>query len=237
MTEGQPRDLPERIRERLEALLSDVHSILAQANGLIVEPLPDRLAFRFEGQTGGDILEPYVRAQSISFITRFENLPEGDEISVVEDGGRHFIGNLHHVRHVLNDYRPIVQNQSDSTYYRRVHNKWAEMLAETDRTRRTTIRAKDADGADCTPAFIRWLGQHAEAIAQILNALDFDYLYNGVLQHSDPRFTARFMSDYQSGELNWLYWKHMLALSEIRLLLYPYYRLMQILTFPSMGPL
>ena len=70
-----------------------------------------------------------------------------------------------------------------------------------------------------------------------MNRLEFAYLYNGVLQHSDPNYTKRFLADYTTGQLNYLLWKHVRVLGFIKTLLKPYHTMMRVLTFPALGGL
>jgi hypothetical protein len=71
----------------------------------------------------------------------------------------------------------------------------------------------------------------------LLESLECDYLYNGILQHSDVRYAERFFKDFISGEINYLLWKHVHALDVIREMLEPYHRLVSTITFPKLGPL
>ena len=70
-----------------------------------------------------------------------------------------------------------------------------------------------------------------------MRPLEFDYLYNGILQHSGQEFSQRFLDDYSSGEFNYILWKHVHLLEFIRHLLYPYYRILNTFVFPKLGPL
>src|SRR5439155_514923 len=83
--------------------------------------------------------------------------------------------------------------------------------------------------------FSKWISERNRAITAVLRSLECDYLYNGILQHSDVRFAERFLKDYVSGELNYFLWKHMHAFDMLREMLEPYHRLLSILTFPKLG--
>jgi hypothetical protein len=90
---------------------------------------------------------------------------------------------------------------------------------------------------DVTEVYANWLGERNQAIRHLLAAFDYDYLYNGSLQHSDQKSSERLMQDYISGEINYLLWKHVRPLGTLKGLLRPYYMLMRSLTFPNLGPL
>jgi hypothetical protein len=231
--------IPGRIVERLNSLDSEVGSIVAEADAKMTTQFPPRVAFEFSSSVlGRDMLSDYERAQSVSFVTRYEHLPEQLHAQLVsDDNGKWHIANLWELRHVLNDFRPIIQNQSDSVYYQKVHSVWFQMLRRADPSEGMTIRVRDDADQDVTDTYSSCLGERNRAVRHIIGALDFDYLYNGFLQHSDERFSKRLFQDYMSGELNSLIWKHVRPLARIRSLLQPYYVLIRVLTFPSLGPL
>jgi len=106
-----------------------------------------------------------------------------------------------------------------------------------DKSKGTVVRVLDVQQQDVTSVYVKWLGERNQAIRHLLAAFDYGYLYNGFLQHSDPKFSKRLMQDYTSGEINYLLWKHVRPLGELKRLLRPYYMLMRSLTFPNLGPL
>ena len=234
---GAPPKLPDRIADRLKALESEVQGVISKATAAFCTQLPGPIAFRYQHSAPGDILTMEERAQSVSFITRYEYLPDDYPVRLVEHSGNWYIDNLAFLRHALNDFRSIIQNQSDAVYYQRVHNVWYKALRRADPAKGLTVRALDAHGLDVTSTFAAWMGERNKAIVVALDAMEYKYLYNGILQHSDPRFSKRFLEDYVSGELNYLFWKHAYTLGFIREMLLPYYRLMNALTFPKLGPL
>src|SRR5438270_11428134 len=92
-------------------------------------------------------------------------------------------------------------------------------------------------GNDVTALYSKWLTENKRAITAVITNLEFSYLYNGILQHSDTSLSKRYLSDYASVELNYLLWKHVRVLGFIKSLLGPYYKMMNVLTFPKLGPL
>jgi hypothetical protein len=229
--------LPERIQKRLESLRTETDRIVSAASSLIATDLPSDVSLRFENSAPRDILTDYERAQSIGFIARFDQLPTDYAVRIIKREAEYYIGNLSFLRHVLNDFRPLIMNESDSIHYQKIHQVWYGMLTLDDPSKGTTVRAFDESGKDVTAVYTSWLSQHNQAISFALRPLEFDYLYNGVLQHSDQRFANRYLNDYASGELNYLFWKHANILSFIRDLLIPYSHMIRALTFPSLGPL
>lgn len=229
--------MPERITKRLDQLRTEIDQIVSGASALITAQLPGKISLRFENSAPGDILTDFERAQSISFITRFDQLPTDYTVQIAKHGDAYYISSLPFLRHVLHDFRPLIMNRADSTYYQNVHRVWYSMLTLDDPTKGTTIRAIDETEVDATSIFTSWLSQHSQAITFAMRPLEFDYLYNGVLQHSDQNYSARFLRDYTSGELNYILWKHARVLGFIRQFLLPYYQTMRWLTFPSLGAL
>jgi hypothetical protein len=231
--------LPDRIAKRITEMRAEVGAIVATANARRTTVLPDRISFEIRSSVlGRDILSDYERAQSVSFITRYEHFPLDVKARLITDTqGNWYIGNLWDLRQALNDFRPVIQNQSDSVFYQKMHNTWSKMLRQQDPSKGTSIRVHDRDRNDVTDVYAAWLGERNRALRHIVSALDYGYLYNGFLQHSDPELSKRLFDDYVSGELNWLLWKHVMPLGVIASLIEPYHQLMRILTFPSLGAL
>ena len=96
-----------------------------------------------------------------------------------------------------------------------MHNTWFKMLRQPDPSKGTVIRVRKRDGDDVTGIYATWLGERNRAVRHIITALDYGYLYNGFLQHSNPQLSKRLFDDYVSGELNWLLWKHVMPLGVI----------------------
>lgn len=234
---SSPDHLPERIRTRLASLQQEINGIVSAARALLQTTLPNPISFQFQNSAPRDVLTDYERAQAISFVTRFEHLPEECTVHIAEAGGNHYIENISDLRHALNEYRPIICNESDSVHYQKVHATWYRMLVLDDPREGTTIRVRDLEQNDVTPIFTRWLSERNSAITLAMRPLDYDYLYNGILQHSDARFSRRFVEDYTSGELNYILWKHVLVLGFIRQMLAAYTQLISFMARPIPGSL
>jgi hypothetical protein len=235
---GQADQIPKRIRDRLQELDREIDGLVANAQSRLATPIARRFQFRMTGtSTDGELMPLCKRAQSLSFVTRYENLPDEVEIHLVQQNGRWTMADIWVLRHVLNDFRPIVQNQRDEVYYVKVHNYWNRMLQRTDRAEGIVVRVIDDANQDVTRGYSDWLTGNKRAITVVLQGLEFGYLFNGILQHSDAHFSERFFSDYVSGELNYLLWKHVRVLGFIKSLLKPYYEMMTVLTSPKAGSL
>lgn len=230
-------ELPEGIKDRIERLKIEVEEIIDGALSLLKTTLPSPVQFEFVHSAPRDLLTDNERAQSVSFVTRYDHLPGECKLSAIEHNGRWDIENIDFLRHALNEFRPLIQNQGDSVYYTKIHKVWRGMLRLEDSTNGMTIRAFDRGRRDVTESCILWLDEAKAAIAFVLSRLDYRYLYNGILQHSDEEYSATFIKDYTSGELNYIMWKHALILDFIKDMLERYYLIITNLTHPRPGPL
>ena len=183
-------------------------------------------------------MSPEERAQAMSFVVRFEHLPDDVKVHIGPVGTEWHVKNLWELWHTLNDFRPIIQNQSDSTFFKNVHATIQKRLRRTDPAEGLVLQVYEGTSdVEVTPDYARFLGETTKAIAAILGALEFGYLYNGVLQHSDAAYSRRFLVDYTSGEFNYILWKHVAVLGQIRYWLTHFYRILNVLNFPSPGSL
>ncbi len=238
MTQSSYRtDLPPRIKEKLDILKREIEQIETGALDNIKTSMNEPISFLVQNQTMEDLLSNYERAQSISFVARYENLPDLKKVSIIQHQGRYFLGNMPYIRHILNEYRSIISNESDSVYFQNVHKLCFKMLSQNDPRKGTTINALTTIDVEITEKLIKCIGEHNKAIKFVLRTLELDYIYNGIVQHSDEYFSRRFVEDYTSGELNYILWKHAILLGLIKDLLKPYYIIMNLFSFPKLGPL
>jgi hypothetical protein len=230
-------ELPERIKNRMTRLKREVEQIIDGAFSILTTELPGPVQFEYVNAAPRDVLTDDERAQSFSFVTRYDHLPGECRLTAIEHDGRWDIENIDYLRHALNEFRPLIQNQNDWVHYQKIHKVWCGMLKLEDSTRGTTIRVFDTTGTDVTENFIRWLGEANKAIRYVLGRLEYGYLYNGILQHSDSEYSARFVEDYTSGELNYILWKHALILDFIKDMLGRYYPVIKHLSYLRPGSL
>src|SRR5438876_10326242 len=117
----QMTQLPEKIQAKLALLQNEVDQIISGAAAFLKTELPNPVAFQFKSSAPRDVLTPYERAQSISFITRFNHLPTDYAVKIIEQQGTYSISNMAFLRHALNEFRPLIQSESDSVYYQNIH--------------------------------------------------------------------------------------------------------------------
>jgi len=231
------KNLPETIRLKMSDTESEINMIIEEASGAQKLNLTGKISFRYRQSAPMDILTPFERSQSVCFISRYEFLPVFKGIEVVENNGKFHLSNIAFIRHILNEYRSIINNQGDSVYYANIHNFCYLKLKNRDPQKGLSITVNhDIDG-DITDTFMQILGEKRESIKIILKKSEFDYIYNGILQHSDHKYTERYWEEYHTGELNYVFIKHAALLGCIKDCLFWHHRILNQLTFPTLGPL
>lgn len=228
--------IPVRIVARLNQIKDEASFLLEEATKIQITKLK-QIQFRYHQRAEKPILSDYERAQSVCFIAKYDSLPEFDGVFITEDDGGYRFENLNFMRHILNEYRPIIQNQNDSIYFNHIHKFVREKLINDDPSLDLVLDVMDGDGNDVTGEFIKILDERIKSIRLILNKLEFKYIYNGILQHSDHEHTDRFWEEYYSGEINYIFLKHVTLLNPIKEMLYWHYRIINLHTFPKLGSL
>jgi len=234
--------VPEPIRVRVKKMREEVDKINDAAMANFKAEIPRRVSFKVssnsDGFVDGDLMSAEERAQAVSFVVRYEHLRDDIKVHIGFVNGEWHIKNIWELRHMLNDVRPIIQSQNDSTYYANVNATIQKRLRRNDPAKGLIVQAYEGDSEnEITTAFAAYLAENTKAIATIINNLEYGYLYNGILQHSDAEYSKRLVQDYTSGELNYILWKHVIVLGQIQYWLKPFYQVMSILNFPKLGSL
>jgi len=222
---------------KLQRAFANANSILEQAEKLRTTQLDGKISFKFQAAVPRDILTEYERAQSAAFFSRYEHLPELDELRFINRNGYLYLESIHEVRHAFNEYRPIFMNQSDSSYYVGVHKTVRQKLLNLDQSKDLQIIVNHETDGNISTKFAAILKEREKSIRKVIELSDFDYIYNGFLQHSDSRFTARFRNEYTSGELNYVFIKNLSLLPYLKDALRWHHVILGTLTFPKLGPL
>lgn len=230
--------LPVDVQVRVREVEAAAQVLIDEAEMSLTVALPDPVTFKVDARAKNpNFLPPPIRAQLISFALRFEHLPTNYSVNVGEKNGQVFITNIAYLRHVLNEFRPLIQNRGDSIHFQKMHSTWRGILIDGVSAPQSLLKVFDEQEREVTALFVEYIGQANRAISRLLPRLEFDYLYNGILQHTDPVFSERFLQDYTSGALNYIIWKHIMLVDYISNLLLPYDVLARGLLRPTPGPL
>ena len=200
---------------------AEAEQIRVEAYTLLAPSIEGKISFTIRNSAVfQDILTDQERGQLTCFTAKLENMAEFHP-SIRIEGKSCRLENFAHAVYVLSELRPIIQNQSDAVYFRKIANTICRKLALKDPSSGTTITAQHENGKDVTEAFINIINSCVKALELIIMRSDFDYLYNGFLQHSDERFSKRFSEDWHSGNFNYVLMKNALLCSLVRDLLVP----------------
>lgn len=227
----------EQIEDKITELNNEVKSLVEEADSHKAEKIEGKFHFKYEISAPRDVLTEYERALSLCFVTKYDSLPEPEVIDIREHKGKFYPNNIDFFRYLLNEYRPIIQNQNDSTHFSKVHFLCRQKLKNDDSGKDLSITAIRETGEDITESFVTLLNQKNRAINRILARCEFDYIYNGILQHSDHEYTKRYVEEYNSGELHYIFIKHANICSHIKQELEWHHYLLRVLSGVIMGPM
>lgn len=227
-----------KILARIKTVDAEVRKVLDAVNAELNTKYPDVFQFSFAGVSrNGKLITDDERAQAISFVSRFEHLPILDELTIRYLRPDYYAFTEYHtLRLLLNEYRSILYNRGDSVYYNRIHSYCYTKMKNRDKKKELVVTVLSKE-KDVTEHFMAILGERNAGVKRIIEMSDFDYLYNGVLQHSDNRFTSRFLEEYTSGELNWVMLKNSYLCEHAKELLGWHYKIVNALTYPKLGTL
>jgi len=139
--ESDRSSLPEHIQVKLASLDEETERIMQASWGELTTTLPPKLKFRIENSAPvRELLTPYEQAQAVSFITRYEQLPTDYTVGLAQVGNVYHLADFPFLRYVLNEFRPLIMNKSDSVYYRKVNALCQKMLRRGDAEEGTIIR-------------------------------------------------------------------------------------------------
>jgi len=230
-------DLPEKIRSCLQNTAKEADNICNQASAVQKTKIDGKISFIYTQSAPMDILSDFEKAQSVCFISRYEHLPIFEGPSIFIHRGKFFLENIGSLRQILNEYRPIIQNQTDSVYYTKIHKFCREKLMNADPSKGLSITVEHEKDGDITSKFTKILDERNKSLKIILKNCEFGYIYNGILQHSDHQYTKRFLNEYNSGKINHIFIKHAFVLGYVKDYLLCHYKIINQLTFPKLGPI
>ena len=226
-----PEDISKKLADKEEQALE----IIKNAEESISDFSTDNISLTYQISAPVPELTSDERACSMVFIFRYDHLPDIHELTVGEHHGRYYLNDIDNIRAAINEYRTIFWNKRDPIYYGKISNLYRAKLLNRDPSKGLSITAKNKKGHDVTMAFVEHLDFQKKAIRKIIKYSDFDYIFNGVLQHSDGRFSSRLIKDYTNGNLNYILLKNMTLARHIKTLFQGYYKVINGLSFPRMG--
>lgn len=194
--------------------------------------------FVFQHSADSPLLSDFERALSVSFITKYDTAFMPDTINVKQgEGENYYLSDIVYYRNLINEFRPVIKNYKDSIHFNNVHIFCRDKLLNREPNVGISVTVFDDNNKDVTTDFLKILNERINSIKYIIKNSDFDYLYNGVLQHSDHKHTERYWDEYVSGKINYVFLEHAFYIAMIKDHLELHYRLINQLTFPKLGPL
>ena len=229
----------EQIKDKLNEITKKVSAIIDDVDKS--KPITkEKITLTYTQSAPLPICTQDERAQAICFVTKYMHLPriKISPINISEKNNKFYLSDLHLMRYEINELRPIIFNKTDSIYFKKIHKYCRNKLNNADPNRGLSIKVETAQSKqDITKAFLEVLDQNQKTIIDILNNSDFTYIYNGVLQHSDHKYSKRLLEDHHSGELQYILLKHPLLSNHIIEKLEPYFMILYQLNSLRMGSL
>lgn len=232
-------EIPPVILARLRACESDAHTILDEASKLITDFDVKRVGFRVTSTLPLPLMSYDLQAQSLTFIVRYDHLPKIDNFvaGLHRQTGRYYLNEIDKIRAALNEYRTIFFNQNDGIYFGNITNLYQRAFVTEPPGSSMRFTAIDCDGFDHSEAFLDHLKSRRKAIQYAIKHSDFDFIFNGVLQHSDGKYAMRMVESYTDGSLTYILLKNFIIAQGLKDILREHYRVINTLNFPAMGAL
>lgn len=232
-------NIPPLILQKLKRCEQDAHAILTEAKALITDFDTASVRLRVSSSSPSPLMSWAEQAQSLVFVIRYEHLPELQSFVA----GRHpntgffYLNEIDQIRAALNEYRTIFYNQRDGIFYATITNFYQKSFAPNALNASIRIEALTLSGEDLSIDHLKHLKSRRKAIQMAIRKSDFDYIFNGVLQHTDDKFAMQMVIDYADGSLNYLLLKNVLIAQGLKEILVEHYKVINVMSFPKMGAL
>lgn len=237
MSNSSGTENQKRIQQRFETCIQWSDHIIERAHENLRTHLEDRISFKYTHAAPVDVLTPLERSQTLLFLDKVVGLPDLSTIDLKQDGPKTIVSNLSDFKGALHDFRPIIMNTSDRIHFTRIHSLCSKALNNREPKTGLSISVTFEKGGDATGLFCRCLIEHKKACSKTVELADFDYIYNGILQHADERYGKRYSDDHYSGELTYILIRNALLLQPIANLLTWHARLISPFNPPNLGSL
>jgi hypothetical protein len=215
-----PEEVIQRAKERLDKIKLEVSEIIDNAARDYKPMVMENFYFEVKGTAArASFFLPEDEIAFNSFLRKIKSIPSMENPALISENGIVKIKNIYQVRSVISELRPIFYNRKDSVYYISIHNKISRLLAGAydGGSVKISVFSKTPNGiVEVTKEFINELNGRKKFVRRSLESSDLDYLYNGVLQHSDSRFDERHQKEYLSGEINFVILKNGMLLENLQ---------------------
>jgi hypothetical protein len=231
-------EIPAPILERLLICESEAQTILKEASQHITDFDCASVGFRVISTLPLPLMPLELQAQSLTFIVRFDHLPEIHDFTAGHHpNGSYYLNEIDKIRAALNEYRTIFFNEKDGVYFGRIAKLYQHSFIKEPPRSSMRFFAIDRQNNDHSADFFAHLKSRCKAIRHAINRSDFDFIFNGVLQHSDGQHAMRMVNAYTDGSLNYILLKNFIIAQGLKDFLKEHYRLINTLNFPMMGSL
>ena len=210
-----PHQTRQRISSKVEELNREIRITLDQASeGIILRAFPN-IQFQIQDSSSGALRETE-RSLALDFITRLWSVHPYRQIKIAPRSQNPSLldcANIEQARACLHDLRPVIQNNDDPVHFNRIHGYLMKLFSNRDPTKGhcvTVYRKLETSepGEDATEDWVFNLKQHHKFITRVLRRMEFHYVYNGILSHSDDDYRERMLDDRMSGEFQWTIIRH-----------------------------
>jgi hypothetical protein len=191
-------DLPPEVVDQIQMIMSEVNTIVYDSSVNLNEPHLGNFNIRYQS----DKPQPFLTLEDktfhtiTSFILKFEELNIENELSYDNVNNSFEVKQL---RGFLNEIRPIVFNQNDDVYYENAIDALL-ILLKREGTFGLEI-SYISDNQNINDDIKTILRNKKKKIKYILSKSDLDFLYNGVLQHSDRKYKKRLIEEQENNAL------------------------------------
>jgi hypothetical protein len=231
-------DIPPQILNKLKNCENEAKVILEESESKITDFDISSIRLRVTSTAPLPLMTLEEQAQSLAFVVRYEHLPELHNFTAGRhSSGRYYLNEIDQIRAALNEYRTIFYNQKDGIFYGKITNLYQRAFDTKHSKASMRIEALTPEGQDISSVYLEHLKSRKRAIRYSIEKSDFDYIFNGVLQHTDGQYAMQMVKQYTDGSLAYLLLKNFLIAQGLKGFLNEHYKVINVLNFPKMGPL
>lgn len=219
--------------KRVGKIMIDINRIIDLE--LIKLPNLGTVSFRLEHSSPNPIMTEDTRMIHMNYIMKVQALGDVEDPKFKQsEDSLFYLENINEYKHTINSYRALIYNQNDSVYYTRLCKYISNCFLKRD-SMGLKMYAFDIEGNDISNDFIQYIKSLKKYISELIRHSDLDFLYNGVLQHSDIVHTNRYNEEYRTGKLDITILKNVILLDAVKFALERIMIPINFLTFPSRG--